>query len=72
MSTSIDPELKARIVAARSARNQKIGDAVDRMRRNAKALTALMDAISPLPISERVEMLEDVLQVLDPQTEEES
>lgn len=60
MSEAIDPELKARIVKARAM------EPIDRMRRKARALTAVFEAIDPLTLAERVEMLEEILEVLDP------
>lgn len=43
--------------------------AMDEMRRHAKALNGVFDAISVLPFRERVELLEEVLEVLDPEYE---
>lgn len=49
MNEEIDPELKARIVAKRSKRLSDIGQAVDRMRTRARALSALFAAIDRSP-----------------------
>ncbi len=63
MAQEIDPVLKAKIIQARRM------EPVDRMRRLAKATAALFEAIDPLTLQERILLLEDVLEVLDPSTE---
>lgn len=63
MSDEIDPKLKARIIMGRQLAP------VDKLRRYSKALSAVFDAIDPLPIQERVDLLEEILNVLDPENQ---
>lgn len=64
MAEEMDPALKAKIIKSRSM------NPVDQMRRRARALVAVFDAIDPLTVQERINLLEEVLEVLDPQGEE--